>query len=183
MLSGLLSPSEPISCPTGQYFESSHAVPRCDLITEAEPGFCDNSCSPCEVFYSHSGDLTPDPYDCSNFYVCLDGGVLIETSCSTNQYYDYRSGFCQDDPAMCYDFCDNCTAYCTTVGNVADPMDCTSFYQCNPPDLIHYLCPANYVFDSVTKVCSATAICDDSCYAQAARDNEKQGEVDGPFHF
>lgn len=160
---GILSPSEPIKCQGGYYFESSHAEPRCDPISAADEGFCVNSCSPCDVLYSHAGDVTPNPTDCSSFFVCLEGGVLLESPCVEGPYYDYRTGFCQDDAAKCFNQCDPCETYCTTIGNVADPLDCYGFYQCSPPDLVHYECPVGEVFNPLTGVCSTSAICDETC--------------------
>ena len=84
---------------------------------------------------------------------------------------------------MCFDFCDNCKAYCTVDGNIPDPMNCMAFYQCIPPDMVHYNCPANEVFNPATKVCSTTGVCNDDCYATGSGDDDEYDDPEGPRHF
>ena len=149
-----------MSCAVGEYFEDDFTEPRCYDIDLADPDFCINDCSPCEVLWSNPGDTTPSPLDCNVFYVSLDGGVLLAQSCSdSTPIYDYTTGLCQTDLAFCYNFCDKCSPYCLQSGNVPDPSDCTAFYRCNPPQVAHFQCPAEENFDRDLETCSTTAPC------------------------
>ncbi|XP_071528094.1 uncharacterized protein [Panulirus ornatus] len=158
-------PSEyPVECPSGQYFNDAHTVPRCDPISGAPQGFCSNLCNPCKPHCIADGGVTPHPTDCSTYYVCLQEGIM-EVGCESNlPFFDYMTGECSDDPTLCFAYCDPCIPHCTAANErVPDPIDCHQFYVCNPPEVVSFLCPHNEIFNRDSGECEANAPCVIDC--------------------
>lgn len=131
-----------ITCPTGQYFDSTSGS-----CSESKPETC-RPCSHCRTRCSDAiNDLLSNPMDCSSFFVCLLGSP-IKTNCDANEYFDGTS--CTSDPDSC---CNPCLAYCPQGGIEAyDPYDCTMYYLCEeegvPDETHHKQCPPeNPVYD------------------------------------
>nr|XP_027217538.1 uncharacterized protein LOC113810052 [Penaeus vannamei] len=163
---GVLLPSiDPVECPDGQYFNDQHTNPRCDPISSAPYDFCSPLCNPCEAHCTHAGEVTPDPTDCSTYYVCLDDGHVLPVGCSAETpFFDFMVGECQTDPTLCFHYCDVCEPHCTQQNErVPDPTDCHRFYLCTPPTMSSFLCPHEEVFNRVTGVCEAGATCITDC--------------------
>ncbi|KAK4315135.1 hypothetical protein Pmani_013627 [Petrolisthes manimaculis] len=166
-INGEMIPSDvPTDCPDGQYFNPSHTIPRCDPIETGMEGYCTNLCNPCvpDCRADNPGTVQPHTVLCNEYYVCLEGGhTLLETCPSENPYYDFRTGDCQSDNTLCYNYCDPCVPHCTYDGeSVSDPLDCHSFYVCSPPNMAHFLCPSGLVYDPVTTQCGTFA-CNTLC--------------------
>ena len=152
----MLVPSDPVKCPDGTYFNEKHTNPRCDPISEAPADYCSPLCNPCETHCTGVGVTTPHPSDCSKYYVCLADGNTIEVACpSDTEYFDYHLGKCSTNKNTCFKFCDTCLPHCTLNNErVKDPLDCHSFYLCNPPSMSHFTCNPDSVFDPEQGVCS-----------------------------
>ncbi|XP_071528098.1 uncharacterized protein [Panulirus ornatus] len=156
--------SDPISCPTGLYFNAAESVRECEVISGTQ--YCTDLCSPCALVCEAPGTLLANPLDCSQYKVCLEDGSTIDTGCSGNfPFFDYQTGFCSKDPSVCYDLCDPCEVYCATEGKVPDPRDCRSYYYCDPPVLAPFTCPENEVFNPDHLFCevSASGNCTNTC--------------------
>lgn len=161
---GELYASDSVSCDEGYYFEDIHDEPRCDPISGADPGFCDGLCNPCEVLVSTPDDTTPDPTECGKYFISLTGGNTVAVSCvGPDFYYDYKTGVCQTEANKCFNYCDDCQAYCIAEGYVKDPADCNKYYYCNLPALIHASCPAGEQFATEIKECSNFYTCTEDC--------------------
>ncbi|XP_042242038.1 uncharacterized protein LOC121879448 [Homarus americanus] len=161
---GQLIPStEPEDCTDGDYFEYHRS--RCEPISGAPVNFCSPLCNPCVPYCEHAGQLTPDPFDCSIYYVCLDDGHLLQQDCPYDAgYFNFRTGDCVDDDSVCYGYCDICKPHCVANGEkVPDPFDCHNFYQCFPPDAILGTCPHDGVFNRVSHYCESDAECIVDC--------------------
>ncbi|XP_037796766.1 uncharacterized protein LOC119592044 [Penaeus monodon] len=163
---GELVPSvESVDCPDDHYFNDQHTTPRCDPIDEAPSGFCSDLCNPCLADCNHPGEVTPDPSNCSSYYVCLDSGHTLAVECpGSAPYFDFMTGNCQIDSTLCYHYCDTCVPHCTQQNErVADPYDCHKFYLCTPPTMSSFLCPHSQVFNRETGVCEDDAVCITDC--------------------
>nr|ASP44166.1 obstructor F2 [Penaeus vannamei] len=164
--SGVLVPSiDPVECPDGQYFNDQHTSPRCDPINSAPNGFCSQLCNPCEPHCTHAGEVTPDPLDCSTYYVCLQDDHFMSVGCpAETPYFDFMAGECQGDSTLCFHNCDVCEPHCTQQNErVPDPTDCHRFYLCTPPTMSSFLCPHNEIFNRETGVCEEGATCIEEC--------------------
>lgn len=157
---GVLWPSDATSCPDDQYFDATTVPQKCVPIDGADTGFCQNSCSPCELLWTAIGELSPDPDDCGTYYAGVDDGGFVPIHCESDEpYYDYRNGHCSDDERLCFGYCNRCQAYCVGSTYIADPQDCTGFYYCTPPEVTHFHCLLYENYDAVLNICSSSADC------------------------
>lgn len=163
LFSGDLYPSDPVDCPENQYFDVTLTTPRCDPIANAEPGFCDDLCSPCNVLYSFPDDTTPDPYDCNAYHISLNSGQTVKLTCGGSEYYNYKTGTCETEPNVCFNFCDECFPYCLTTGDLANPSNCFKYYYCELPYLISASCPPGEIYSEIDNTCSTDHICFTTC--------------------
>ena len=111
--------------------------------------------------------LLPDPYDCLKYYICVtDLENPIEATCDGNKIFDYETGACrlESEGAKCYDFCDPCDIYCVVEGKIPNPVDCTSYYYCEPPDgLALFNCPEGFYYDEILQICQDMGSCTNLC--------------------
>ncbi|XP_069999399.1 uncharacterized protein [Penaeus vannamei] len=143
---GTLVPSiDPVECPDGQYFNDQHTNPRCDPISSAPNGFCSPLCNPCEAHCTHAGEVTPDPLDCSTYYVCLQDDHFMSVGCpAETPYFDFMAGECQGDSTLCFHNCDVCEPHCTQQDESV-PYYCPVF------------CSHNVVYNRETVACEEGA--------------------------
>lgn len=106
----------------------------------------------------------PHPINCSKFYGCVEV-VYSEEVCNLapNFYFNYKTQFCNPEDSVCFTFCDPCEVNCVEKRFLADPVDCTRYYECDPPNKVLYSCPDGENFDEELQVCSAGAECRVSC--------------------
>ncbi|XP_069959554.1 uncharacterized protein [Cherax quadricarinatus] len=159
---------DPVECPSGQYFNDGHTVPRCDPINGAPATFCSDLCDPCipDCNGNNAGTAQPNPLSCSKYDVCLaETGLFLEFDCPSDApYFDFRKSKCQTDSTLCYDYCDMCLPHCTYDGQLLiDPTDCHQFYLCTPPTIALFLCPNSLIFNRSTGECEANAECEILC--------------------
>lgn len=160
---------DPISCPSGQYFNAEPSVLNCAAIPETldpDNPICTGLCDPCYVEdpCTSPGSVFPHPTDCGTYYFCLSSGALLEQKCtSPDLYFNFRTHVCSSDPSTCYTFCDICEAYCVAVERVADPYNCHNFYECNPPYKVLFECPIGYAFNTTAQACTEQETCTNRC--------------------
>ena len=161
--------SDPTDCPDGQFFDTDLTTPTCAPIEVAHEGYCDGFCNPCEPLCVGVGTLTPDPRNCSQYYICLDGGTLLPQSCGEDEYYDYIGQTCVSGASglsSCFSFCDPCESYCVESGIFPDPTDCRSYYSCTPPSITHFTCAAGTHFDADLLTCVEPELCETDPYCE-----------------
>ncbi|XP_071527838.1 peritrophin-1-like [Panulirus ornatus] len=163
-INGEMVPSvESLSCPDGHYFNDDHTLPRCDPISSSTGDYCTRLCDPCMIGCNSDnlGSLQPHPLDCSKYFICLADGHFEENHCpSSMAYFDYMTGFCQEDSTLCFHGCDPCSVHCTKDGQrLMDPYDCHQFHLCSPPTVAKFLCPHGGVFNYQSGDCDITAPC------------------------
>jgi len=149
----------PVPCPDGQYFDptkTSTAIKgECKSEGSTGPANCD-LCNPCAVECpEEAGVLIPDPFDCSGYYVCLQDSIP-RGQCPMGKIFDVTNRTCASvkDGAKCYDECDPCEPYCIEEGRIPNPMDCRSYFYCEPPEgLAEFHCTEDEVFDVVSLIC------------------------------
>ena len=154
-------PSERNECPHEYYYNNTEQA--CVPISTAPEDFCSNNCNPCEIQCTAPGRLSPDPLNCSAFYVCMEDGSLLPESCDNGTpYYNHIAESCDTSPEYCYQSCDICAPYCTENGLIPNPKNCSSFYMCSLPYIALYDCPTDTFFDPETLVCSEFYECEPS---------------------
>ncbi|XP_063852011.1 peritrophin-48-like [Scylla paramamosain] len=117
------------------------------------------------------GVAVPDPWNCTQFYYCLNDEVPmgIPHSCESGNHFDASVNLCVPG-LQCQTMCGACHPDCSghSEGDfVEDPMDCTQFYVCvheNEPSQHPIACePPTGVFDPVNGICVSGDTCDSSC--------------------
>lgn len=90
----------------------------------------------------------------------------IVTDCPTGETFDYVLGECAID-GMCYDLCDPCGVYCINEGRIPNPLDCHSYYYCEPPvGLAEFTCEEGSYFEPTTAKCVVGDSCDNTCVSE-----------------
>lgn len=93
-----------------------------------------------------------DPSDCSQWYVCADGIPSQPNSCANGTYFDATNQAClEKDQATCNK--DPCGDQTSGIF-VADPTSCTSYLYCMNGVPARGVCPNNFNYDIVKKVCT-----------------------------
>ena len=98
----------------------------------------------------------PHPSECTQYYVCLEPpSPPILSNCGAGQEFDYIDSVCKPEAeAQCYGLCDPCQVYCVEEGRIPDPLDCTRYLYCVPPDdTVHFSCEEGFGYDTASKEC------------------------------
>lgn len=118
------------------------------------------------------GDLIPDPFNCTNYYIC-DEHLLpsqYPNSCPMGNLFDVSSSNCQpSNVATCTPPCEPCTFDCDNsgLGKASHRDDCSKYYQCDSADpTVPVSCdPSTPYFDGykcqtdASKCCNCKPIC------------------------
>ncbi|MPC71412.1 hypothetical protein E2C01_065689 [Portunus trituberculatus] len=117
------------------------------------------------------GLAVPDPWNCTQYYYCLNDEVPTGTShsCDTGDHFDPSVSLCVAG-SQCQPICAPCQPDCKghSEGDfVEDPVDCTKFYVCvheDEPSQHPIACePPTGVFDPVNGLCISGDTCVSSC--------------------
>nr|XP_045600708.1 peritrophin-1-like [Procambarus clarkii] len=151
-----------LACPSDNFFDPEEL----DCFP-APPEGCQAACpSPgCLVTCNGSYSMISDAFNCSTYYVCIEGVPDIEFTCpSEDPYFDGVS--CVSDKDACCKV--SCVPYCQTgVVQALDPTDCTKCYLCpqeGPVDpSLHFTCDIEEHFDYQSGQCVAGSSCTSLC--------------------
>lgn len=161
---GLNPGSEPVACPSGQFFDiDTH---NCQNPVNAR---CTPPCESC-TFECSSSELgrASHPQDCSKYYECSGpGGVTLLLSCDiATPYFDGNK--CQNDESKCC----ACKPTCSVTDANSNALlpnyyNCTKYYQCGDDDKnwfpsYHGTCSTGN-FDPAMQSCVAGAPCNEPC--------------------
>ncbi|XP_045600706.2 peritrophin-48-like [Procambarus clarkii] len=98
--------SNALHCNPDTYFNGENCVSNKEVC-------CTVSCDP----YCHPGIVqTPDPTDCTKYYICTQTGPVnpsFHFTCGSEQYFDYRIGRCAAGTS-CTNFCSEGSSTTTT---------------------------------------------------------------------
>nr|XP_045598727.1 peritrophin-48-like [Procambarus clarkii] len=113
-------PAQTLHCNTGTFFNGETCVSDKEVC-------CTVSCDP----YCHPGIVqTPDPTDCTKYYICTQTGPVnpsFHYTCDSEQYFDYKIGRCASGTS-CKNLCSE--GLSTTPPNSAEA---TRTPQTTPP--------------------------------------------------
>lgn len=102
-----------------------------------------------------SMDFSPVPGDCSKFYRCSNGQLII-MDCSSGLYFDNNLKVCNwPDQVTCNSNGIKENYSCSpTIDLTPLPGNCSQFYRCINNVQTILSCPSGYLFDRVTKTCN-----------------------------
>ncbi|KAK8747986.1 hypothetical protein OTU49_016254 [Cherax quadricarinatus] len=153
----------PVPCDAGTSFlaadgdctGSTPCLPTC------EPENCHSTCDSTAV------DIISDAKNCSIYYLCANGNIIMQMNCPTNYpYFDAATEACVSQKSVCCS--DVCVPYCHADElQTVDPTDCTKYYICKaegPVDpTLHHSCDSGSNFDVSVGLCVAGAPCITLC--------------------
>lgn len=129
-----------------------------------------SSTAPPRIGCSQSQDLTPVQGDCSRFVRCANN-ILYTFNCPSGLLFDDHLNVCnyatQVNCASCTSV-SGCSSTFAPIATTSTPslliscspntdltpvQDCVGFYKCIDNQLYMFNCPANYLFDTFSRMC------------------------------
>ncbi|XP_042860890.1 uncharacterized protein LOC122246406 [Penaeus japonicus] len=131
---------------------------------------CLDACAP-DCTGKPAGSKVPDPMNCTQFYLCLNGGVPTDHPlwCESGEIFDEVIEDCRvgsDCKPKCPPTTSGCHFTCNfTYDLVSDPLNCGQYFVCLPHGLGGPLaCPeGSRYFDGEKCVDDEGACCSDKC--------------------
>lgn len=164
-------------CSKGNYFNAEQGLclpddGSCSIPNDAEDDDDEPQHHPVPpdpvVCIGKHGYLMPDPANCNNFYVCINGKLRRER-CYNNHFFNHTTYQCQmlangtaadssntQTKAQCSDPKLNSTEICALIadGSIADQSDCRRYITCeNGMELNTERCRNGESYDSILGFC------------------------------
>ncbi|XP_071544991.1 uncharacterized protein [Panulirus ornatus] len=122
-------------------------LPLAALMALGVSGMLREGCDPADCSGKNPGDMVADPMNCTQFYFCLDDGVVLDKPypCPDAGGFDPNAGVCTDNTTCAAPCQPSCKMTCsgTPLEKIGDPKDCNKYYVCAGEDAVGpFPCPA-----------------------------------------
>ncbi|XP_042208909.1 uncharacterized protein LOC121857102 [Homarus americanus] len=163
-----MATDHPVPCPVANIFDTGKCM-------TGDPSTCEPTCKPpeCPITCNGSLSMISDPFDCTQYYICIPGGVQGPIPCpSDREFFDGAN--CVKSKEVCCEV--PCIPYCHPGDiQIVDPTDCHMYYICTaegPVDPnLHFTCPSGDVFDYQVGRCVKGDKCTTLCPASTTPAN------------